>query len=244
MCVALGSQKHHQLQVTVPMIRQYIDPLLADTENPKTLYVVGHSLGAGIATLAGCYFVLEPDYQTYWTNSTHQLRVVTAGGPRACGTSMVSAVDAKLEADNHKSIHWIRCVRDKDGVSNVPPAMIGFGHISHSLVFVTKEDRATGRAHVLLDPNRTLVAPKHVMEKLAEEHDDLEVVEDDDDDDEDDANGDQARSSTALPKALPHEELTEQYEKKINMIPRSLRDHMPEFYLRPLYRLVEAEKGE
>jgi hypothetical protein len=32
-----------------------------------------------------------------------------------------------------------------------------------------------------------------------------------------------------------------EYDKKIQMVPRPLRDHMPEFYLEPLIKLFERE---
>jgi predicted alpha/beta-fold hydrolase len=79
-------------------MRQYIDPLLADDQPPRTLYVVGHSLGAGIAMMVACYFIMEPHFPTIWRNNKlqHKLRVVTVGVPRACCQSMQERVDAVL----------------------------------------------------------------------------------------------------------------------------------------------------
>ena len=167
---------------------------------------------------------------------------------------MAKAATAALD-NAGASAQFLRCVRDKDGVSQVPPAVLGFGHIG-DLVYLTKEDAATGQSHVLVNPNRSLVVPKHVLQKLAEEHADLEYDKDDEEEEEDDDNDNDEKKKDAggqssskqqqqhpiIPKALPHETLAPDYEKKIGMIPRSLRDHMPEFYLRPLYRIVEAEK--
>ena len=76
---------YNNFLVTVKHIQQYILPLLEDGK-PRKLYVVGHSLGAGIATLATCYFLLEHDWNTKFAH--HELVSVTAGSPRTSMSSM------------------------------------------------------------------------------------------------------------------------------------------------------------
>ena len=79
------------LQV-IPLLQKYVDPLLAPSQPPRTLYVVGHSLGAGISTLATCYFLLSHD----WTNLPHRLLNISAGTPRSCKQSMATLIEEKL----------------------------------------------------------------------------------------------------------------------------------------------------
>ena len=43
--------------MTYPYIEEHILPLLTSDQPSRTLYVVGHSLGAGIASVAACYFL-------------------------------------------------------------------------------------------------------------------------------------------------------------------------------------------
>jgi Lipase (class 3) len=77
---------------TTPEILQHIVPLLKETEKPRKLYVTGHSLGAGVATMAAIYFLLEFE----WELLPHQLVCVTAGSPRACTNSMGRIVEKRL----------------------------------------------------------------------------------------------------------------------------------------------------
>ena len=83
---------YNNFLATVPDIKKYLEPLLAKDQPPRKLYVCGHSLGAGIATMAACYFLFEHD----WAQLPHQLVVVTAGSPRACQDSMREHVHNKL----------------------------------------------------------------------------------------------------------------------------------------------------
>ena len=54
-----------------------------------------------------------------------------------------------------------------------------------------------------------------------------------DDDDEDD----QSQDCSSIDKPNP------KYERLIKMVPGALKDHMPDFYLRPLVKLFEREKN-
>lgn len=250
---------YNNFLVTILAIRQYIDPLLALNQPPRTLYVVGHSLGAGIAIMAACYFLLEPMYD--WRYSPHKLRIVTAGGPRSCCQSMQEQIDALLrELRPTDQAILARLVRDKDVVSTMPPEIFGFRHLTEKLVYITKENE-DGVASVLINPDMTQVLPKKTLNALLEENpsillqdapwrdhpledkddssdDATEVIDpthehqhnhDDDEDYDDDSEDDDKDAK---------------YERRIKMIPRPLRDHMPDFYLRPLLHLNEREQME
>lgn len=153
---------YNNFLVTVPYIRKYIDPLLqSSASQPKTLYVTGHSLGGGIATLAGAFFLLHaqddnaalPAYD--WNR--HRLRIVTAGSPRAFDANMCHVVDQRLQelVANRTDVQskpsvggatLIRIVRDKDVVPTVPPDFLGFRHAKGSaLVFLAKNDVIQGK---------------------------------------------------------------------------------------------------
>lgn len=54
-----------------------------------------------------------------------------------------------------------------------------------------------------------------------------------DDDDDDDQSQDSSRPDQPSPK----------YERMIKMVPAALKDHMPDFYLKPLVKLFEREKN-
>ena len=77
---------------TTPMILEHIAPLLKEDQKPRKLMVVGHSLGAGIATLAACYFILNFE----WELLPHQLVCVTAGAPRSVKQNMADIVHERL----------------------------------------------------------------------------------------------------------------------------------------------------
>jgi Lipase (class 3) len=164
---------YNNFLVTVPSIRKYIDPLLlGDNQPPRTLYVVGHSLGAGIAMMAACYFIMEPQYQQMWRNtaSQHRLRVVTVGGPRACCQSMQEQVDTVLrELRPTNKVQVLQLVRDKDCVPTVPPELFGFRHLHEKTVYITKEDETTGQAHILINPDTRQVIHRKKFRQLLKE---------------------------------------------------------------------------
>lgn len=259
---------YNNFLVTVPAIKQYIDPLLAADQPPRTLYVVGHSLGAGIAIMAACYFLTEKAEDGIrnrydWRTLPHKLRVVTAGGPRACCQSMQERVDAVLrELRYTDKVVLARMVRDKDVVPTVPPELFGFRHLTEKLVYITREDAVDGTAgSVLINPDFRQVLPKKTLAMLLKQNPNIlaplhppPLSENDDDDDESvpsadgdqdpadddnvddrDDNGNADETEQAAAKKLAR------YEKRVKLVPRAFRDHMPEFYLRPLLHLQERE---
>jgi len=162
---------YNNLLTTIPLIQKYIDPLLAPGQPPRTLYVVGHSLGAGIATLAACYFLLERERYD-WGHIPHRLRVVTAGGPRAAASQMQEMVDCRVKELNKTrsdKVVFLRVVRDKDVVPTVPPELIGFRHIPQKMIYLTKED-SQGKSRILINPNPTNIVSKRKMKSLLKQH--------------------------------------------------------------------------
>lgn len=244
---------------SVPAIQQYIDPLLSDTSKPKTFYIVGHSLGGGIAHMAFAYFLLEFQNVYNWNTLPHRLVLVTAGSPRAYTNTMQHRIDHEIEKYPKGKIQALRLVRDKDTVATVPPTSLGFAHCTKGkCVYITKDD------HVIINPNLQHIVPKTTFQKLIERHpsivgssngdekvDVATILQNDSDDDEEEdetAHLDHAKRDAAVmvdtTTTTSSTDSSEDaaYAKKIAMIPRSLRDHMPEFYLQPLMTLLQREK--
>lgn len=242
---------------SVPAIEQYLDPLLADITKPKTLYIVGHSLGGGIAHMALCYFLLEHSTSKYnWSELPHRVVLVTAGSPRAYTKHMQERVN--LELTNLKGkVSAIRIVRNKDAVASVPPSSLGFQHCN-KFVYITKDDA------ILINPNLKNVIPKKSFHGLLQRHpsisnginvvDQRETSEDDSTDEEGETARSELRNTSVAGTGEQrqddldqHDEAdgvssTTSYDKKIQMIPVSIRDHMPEFYLKPLICMLQKEK--
>jgi len=200
---------YNNFLATLPDIRQYIEPLLkGEDQPPRTLYVTGHSLGAGIATLAACYFLL--DYE--WTK--HSLVSVTAGSPRACGLAMADWIHERLQQETYNvSMH--RLVKGKDVVSTVPPQALGFRHV--------------GRVTRLNEDGTIHMASVATVEEVKE---DLSL------EDEETKQETAEAMHTAIQdsvKSLEEDSDDKQkYDKMVKRIPARLRDHMPDFYLQPL----------
>jgi Lipase (class 3) len=200
---------------TIPLIKQHIDPLLSSSsaDQPvRKLYVVGHSLGAGIATLAACYFLLEYD----WNIIPHSLVGVTAGSPRTCLAQMQELVNEELAKKSEK-VKMLRVVRDKDVVATVPPAILGFHHLGQ-LVYIAEDGTITFDAS---DMEEAAVDEERVKKSAAKY-----VLRDTD------SNVD--TTSSNLDKNADGE--VTKYDKKVAKIPKVFRDHMPDFYLSPMKR--------
>ena len=206
---------YNNFLVTAPMIQEYIDPLLGPDQPPRKFYVVGHSLGGGIAIMAACYFLTEFD----WTQLPQKLVVVTAGGPRSVQKSMKVLIDEEMKKLRPLDKAVIcRIVRDKDVVPKVPPAIFGFHHLE-KLVYITKE------GELLINPD---LGEKQTFNKEDLENLMMDNTGTPENEGENEEDGSVPMSS---------------YEKKVNMVPRALRDHMPDFYLKPLLHVLEEETG-
>lgn len=190
---------YNNFLASLPYIKEHIEPLLTADQPGRKLYVVGHSLGGGVATLAACYFMLQFD----WATLPHSLVGVTAGSPRSCATSMKTLIDERMQQLGRDSVRMYRLVKDKDVVPKVPPTFMSFQHVGPP-AFIDDE----GTIHI-----------KH-MSPIDTEGDvdvnDLrslviqpQLSADEGDDEKDPEN-------------------KSKYERFIGRIPKSFRDHMPE----------------
>ena len=222
LCCIAGDHKprvhtgfYNNFLATVPDIKEHLEPLLAKDQPPRKLFVCGHSLGAGIATLAGCYFLLEHD----WSDLPHKLVVVTAGSPRACQAGMREHVQQEMARLNEKGCAdkavICRVVNDKDIVATLPPTLFGFRHIDN-LLFISDD----GKIKLVGEGGET-------KSEETEINDAVQGV---------------PRSFIAEEDANIEEGEPTSYDKKVQRIPKILRDHMPDFYLKPMLEMAKAKK--
>ena len=209
---------YNNFLAALPEIKKHVDPLLQSSQ-PRKLFVVGHSLGAGIATIAACYFITEYN----WATMNHRLVVVTAGSPRSVCTSMKTVIDAK-RLEHGDKCHVYRVVNGRDVVTSVPPKLFGFCHIAdpikisdEGLIFLqTKED----------DPETDMVELTKYREYEEESRaKELKTVN----------STDTADSSSDGTKS--------KYQRLVSRVPRALRDHMPDFYLKPVLQNLGLKCG-
>mmetsp|Transcript_21779 Transcript_21779/g.47520 ORF Transcript_21779/g.47520 Transcript_21779/m.47520 type:complete len:491 (+) Transcript_21779:64-1536(+) len=207
---------YNNFLASAPSIQKHIDPLLKPDQPPRKLYVVGHSLGAGIATLASCYFLLEHDFAAL----PHKLVSVTAGSPRACQNSMREVIEAKLSALRplDKAV-MCRLVRDADVVPTVPPSFLGFKHIG-KLVFISDS------GDILINPKLKNVVTEKQIKGLVEENPEIK-------DEVEEIAETRDESETSMSSTL----------KSYARIPKPFRDHMPQYYLDPLLVMFEKDYG-
>ena len=185
---------------SLPHIKEHVEPLLGENEPPRKLFVVGHSLGGGVATVAACYFLLGFD----WPNLPHKFVSVTAGAPRSCATSMKTCMDERMELIG-KSAEMYRLVKDRDIVPKVPPTFLSFQHLCPP---------------VSIDEDGTIIVQEPTFvdtdgDTDKEEVNNLVVAAPPVDEE-----GEAGEASEESEKT--------KYEKWIGRVPKGLRDHMPE----------------
>mmetsp|Transcript_14414 Transcript_14414/g.23819 ORF Transcript_14414/g.23819 Transcript_14414/m.23819 type:complete len:416 (+) Transcript_14414:89-1336(+) len=178
---------YNNFLTAVPAIEKHINPLLQPDQPPRRLYVVGHSLGAGVATLAASYFLLEHD----WNNLPHTLVGVTAGSPRTALGSFKNLVEEELKK-KQESATMFRIVRNKDVVATVPPRMLGFHHLGR-LVFIDD------KGHIKLDSDVSIHDGEDANVKQAAAKQQEAPVPNTDDDEEDGKTSKYQKSVARIP---------------------------------------------
>ena len=190
---------YNNFLASLPHIKEHIEPLLGENEPPRKLFVVGHSLGGGVATVASCYFLLGFDWQTL----PHKFVGVTAGAPRSCATSMKTYMDERMQLIG-KSAKMYRLVKDRDIVPKVPPTFLSFQHLCPP---------------VSIDEDGTIIAHQEPVfndvgdDADKEELNNVVVASPSVDEEEDEENEESEKTK---------------YDQWIGRVPKGLRDHMPE----------------
>lgn len=205
---------YNNLLQTIPILDEYVKPLLDPSQPPRQLYVVGHSLGAGMSTLATCYFL--ENYQ--WKNLPHKLINISIGTPKSMKKDMAEKIEGELsELVPLGKASMIRVVMNEDIVARVPP---NYYHVGR-LIFLTED------GDVLVNPKDPTVIEVNDMKELIMNRSTgskMSCSATGNDVEKDESEGD--RSLT-------------KYEKKMEKIPKCIREHCPDCYLKPLIRLYQ-----
>jgi len=190
-----------------PSIEEHIHPLLSNDERPRKLFVVGHSLGAGIATLAACYFITEYD----WSTLPHSLVVVTGGSPRACLQSMKDTIDGRMEKFGDK-VRMYRVVKGNDAIATLPPTPWGFRHLTNPIKITEGGQVVMGTEEDDVDVDLMILMTSQGGKGLVEKYD-----------------FDDGR------------DFKNKYDLLLKGVPKHLRDHLPDIYLKALKNAQEHE---
>jgi len=206
---------YNNFLASLPTVKEVLEPMLRDAESPKTLFIVGHSLGAGLATLASIYFSMEFDWSEC-KNDKHRVVSVVVGSPRACGMAMAQNVNQAL-VEQRDRITLCRVVRDKDFVVQMPPRAFNYRHVGQ-LIYITGDEK------VLINDQ-----DKNIAEEVNETKTTRDLRE----------------ITTLLKKNRFTRDKTEPKEngdlKKSNSgLQQAINDHMPDYYLRPLVAKFEG----
>lgn len=112
----------------------------------------------------------------------------------------------------------------------VPPTFLGYVHVG-KLIYITQE------GEVLINPSHESTVDDAEVQRLVKSDPYAGVKQTQDTDAGPEQHPDNADGSEEMRKR------DEKYEKTLKLIPTSLKDHMPDFYLRPLVNLFEKEQS-
>jgi len=211
---------YNNLLQTIPILEEYVKPLLDPSQPPRKLYVVGHSLGAGMSTLATCYFL--ENYQ--WKNLPHKLINISIGTPKSMKKDMAEKIERELhELVPLGKVSMIRVVMNEDIVARVPP---NYYHVGR-LVFLTED------GHVLINPkDPTVIEVNDMKDLIMNRSTGSKVVNSSTTGDNEEKN--EPDGNRSLTKT--------EYDKKMEKIPKCIREHCPDCYLKPLIQLYQDRK--
>jgi len=202
----------------LPEVKKYVEQFLTDYEKPRKLYIVGHSLGAGIANLMAIYFLSEHN----WNLLPQSLVLVTAGSPRSICQSMKEVIDQKRK-EYGDNVRFYRIVKGNDAVVSMPPKILGFDHVvgptvikdDGNILLISKEDDIKkDNLSEIFGPSQEEDLIRNIAE-VTDEPDNTEDVSDED----------------------------AKYNRVIAKIPKAFRDHMPDFYLIPILKAQGVVDG-
>mmetsp|Transcript_11130 Transcript_11130/g.26832 ORF Transcript_11130/g.26832 Transcript_11130/m.26832 type:complete len:488 (+) Transcript_11130:193-1656(+) len=199
-----------------PKIEPYIKVFLRSSARPRTLHIVGHSLGGAIATLVGCHLILEYD----WNQLPHDLVVVTSGSPRSVSPQLKSMIEARrrLFALNTRVY---RVVKGSDAIITLPPPRSS-GGLEHLVDPILITDSGEIGWHLMGEAFDTNVRVLRKAIQNAQLSKFVQHHRQDAGEGRDDDYGLGARSDSF------------EYSKLVTRLPKALRDHLPTSYLQPL----------
>jgi len=217
---------YNDFLATAKDCEEFIEPHLKPDAPPRRLIITGHSLGAGVAAIALCYFLFKFD----WATLPHKLVLVTAGGPRAVDERLKMKVQEEMKRLRPLNKAVIaRIVNRDDVVPSLPPQSFGFHHLD-KLVYISDT------LDVVINPdldNREVENVSNNKQALQEQtqqvHQELEETK-------------ASRSIRGLTQMMDQAEAAKEYfvdnyDKLLAKIPNLFKDHMPDLYLEPLERL-------
>jgi len=115
---------------------------LVDRFPGRPLYVVGHSLGAALATVAAVDMKSRLEAERRRESESFRpldVRLVTFGSPRVGNAAFASFVRQATRLS-------LRLTHNRDIVPSVPPTWVGFHHVATEAWQVDIEDRAASKA--------------------------------------------------------------------------------------------------
>lgn len=200
-----------------PKIQQHIQVVLRPSGRPRTLHIVGHSLGGAIATLVGCHLIMEYD----WNQLPHDLVVVTSGSPRVISPQLKSMIEARRRVFA-LNVRVYRVVKGSDAIITLPPPRSS-GGLEHLVdpIFIT--DSGEIGWHLMGEAFDTNV---RVLRKALQNANLSKFVQhhqQDAGEGRDDVDYDLGARSDSF-----------EYSKLVTRLPKALRDHLPTSYLQPL----------
>jgi hypothetical protein len=152
---------------------------------------------------------------------------------------MKTLTDAKRKQYGLRKVRFYRLVKGSDIVTSVPPKIMGFEHMVEPTMItdggevvlrVANGDVETDvlKLFTTLKSEKDLMDEKAKSTKTRKHLDDYEGAVDDDTEEESDGEDD-------IPE--DDDEAQAKYNNLVAKIPKALRDHMPDFYLKPLFKV-------
>jgi len=147
-------------------------------------------------------------------------------------------VTDKIRKKYGNNVRFYRIVKGKDAVTTLPPKILGFDHLADPTVIEDDGKILLIKNNDDLKADLTEIFGSNQEKDLKQSVEEATKSRDVSENEESPVEGEQQQERVST-----DEEEDAKYNRVVTKIPKAFRDHMPDFYLKPIFKAQGIENG-